>query len=151
MARVRRVRSGGIYALALLAATACTDNPVNPGDDHPHADGMRITIGGEVVVTADGRRVNGKLTVPAGRMSQRMQVTFLDHDGDPIPADDVFLDVVIARDDIAVFHQDSPGGFTGRLEGVSPGTASAVFHLKHGVYPSGHSELSVAVDVVVTP
>jgi hypothetical protein len=135
-----------------MAATACTDNPVNPGDDHAHADGMEITIGGEVVVAAEGGQVDGRLTVQAGRMSPRMQVTFLDHDGEPISVgDDVFLDVVIARDDIAVFHQDTPGGFTGRLEGVSPGTASAVFQLKHGAYPSGHSELSVAVDVVVTP
>lgn len=130
-------------AVALVATAACDDDPVAPADDHAEPEGVHVLVDGRAVATYDGddRTWTGRLDIGLGEGNSEITVRFVDHDGDPVPIDDdLYLDVVVADEEIADFHPDAPGAFMGHFDGVATGETSAVFRLMHGAVGSGHAD-----------
>lgn len=140
---------GAALALTVIAA-ACSDNPVEP-EEHPEAASVVIRQGTTVLASATADSATGMLTVAVDDETAHLAVVFLDAEGHELEAEeDTWLKVEIADGTIVGFEQDTPGEFGGHLHGLKAGTTTALFHLMHGAYPSGHEEWtsdSVAVQI----
>jgi hypothetical protein len=142
-----RTFGAALAVIGLLGAGACGD-PAGL-DDHADAEGAVVSLGGQVVASYDGgtRQWTGEFTVPAGRSTGRMTVTFVDHDGDDIrPGSAFYLQVDFANTGptVAAFDHDAPGTFTGALRGMAAGQSTVVFRLMHGSVGRGHPDFSTA-------
>lgn len=136
----------GAFALAAAGAVAlgaCSDDPVGLEEEHAEAEGVELVLAGEVVATyADGSWTGG-LQVVEGEETAPMTVRFIDHDGEAIlPEDDSYLEVEIGDETVAEFVQDTPGEFSGRLQGVAAGDTHAVVRLMHGAVGTGHPDFA---------
>ncbi len=141
-------------AVAVAVFAACGDDPVKVEDMHAEPEGAVLVIDSRTVASYDGdaRTWTGQLEVGVGEESPAITVRFVDEDGDPVPIDDdLYLDVVVSDEQIADFHADDPGGFTGHLDGITEGQTSAAFRLMHGAVGSGHPDFETTpVPVRVT-
>jgi len=145
MKQLDKATKTGIATLLLaLFVAACGDDPAGmDDDDHAEADGVELVLNGQTVASYDGddQEWTGGLSVPVGEETAHIDVRFVDHDGDRIPADDdLYLDVVVEDEDIAEFEQDTPGEFGGHLHGLAEGETELKFRLMHGAVGSGHAD-----------
>lgn len=146
----------GAFVLATAGAVAlgaCSDDPVGL-EEHADPTGVELELNGVVIASYQaGAGWTGELEVLEGQETAHIDVRFVDADGDPIVLDDdVYLEVAIEDETIAVFEQDTPGEFGGHLHGVAQGETNAVFRLMHGAVGSGHADFettSVHVHVEV--
>ena len=148
---IRNLASPLLAGCVLLSVGACLENPVEP-HHHAEPEGMILRLGGTVVVTVDEEGdVNGALTVAAGQDSEVLEITVVDHDGDPIAVDGYYVEVQVIDAGGVEFVQDEPGAFTGRLRGITAGSTAFEFQLMHGSVGSGHLEYrSPPIPVTVT-
>ena len=138
-----RINPTVAVAIASLAyAAACSDDPVQPEEEHAEPEGVQLIMSGQTIASFDGddQAWTGELDVAVGETST-IEVRFVDHDGDAIEIDeDLYLEVDIGDASVATFDLTTPGGFMGRLTGVSEGETTAVFKLMHGTVGSGHPD-----------
>ena len=159
--RKHRINTNPLVALAvaaLVAVAGCTDDPVAPEEDHAEPEGAVLTLGTVTIAEYDG---DTQTWTPAeypwwvGEETPHIGVTFVDHDGDPIPLDDDFyLEVDVEDESIAEFEQDTPGAFGGHLHGVAVGHTDVAFSLMHGAVGSGHPDFTttgIHVDIEERP
>ena len=153
MSRQESRNSTGVRALLALAlcglssVAACGDTPTEH-EEHHEPEGVQLVMNGQVITSYDGedQAWTGELVVAAGEQTDRIDVVFVDHDGDPIEIeDDAYLEVEVSEEAIATFELYTVGGFAGQLRGVSVGRTDAVFKLMHGEIGQGHP------DFVTTP
>jgi hypothetical protein len=137
--RYRRWGWSGLVLLATALAAAC-ENPASPGR-HLRAYGVAVQDGAAELVRATGITVRGGLTVSSGQQRGPLTVLVLDRNGQPLdlPAG-YWLQVVSSAPATARWFATSEGAFTGRLEGVTPGTAVLQFCLWHGAIGRGHED-----------
>lgn len=137
MKTVRTKRFLPFIALAsVLAMGACDDDPVGTDDHDHHHEPQRVEVrvAGTVLASATPVSATGELSVDAGEETGHLDVVFIDEDGDAIVFDDAeySLAVEIASGAIAEWEFDEPGEFGGHLKGLSAGTTTAEFQLRHG-------------------
>lgn len=141
-------RLAAVAALGLMA-WGCTENPVKPSE-HAHADGVRVLLDGQPVVTVDDDGVEGEIVVPVGGVTPTVQVVLLDHDGEELePAEGEYLEVVVEETEIATFEQEGKGEFAGRFHGHAEGATTAKLRLMHGAVGYGHVDAEWSVPVRV--
>lgn len=142
--------------VALLAGgvMAACSNPVANRETHVVPSAIVISSDDQQLVRADRQTATGSLTVRAGTETEVLTVRFLDARDNPIdPRDEYHLRVAVAGDHAAVAEWTpvEPGGFEGRVRGIDEGSTTLLFEWVHGPVGSGHAEVSVGVDVTVTP
>ena len=136
-----------VALFGLWTTGACSDTPTEP-EEHVEPEGVQLIMTGEVIASYDGddQSWEGELEVGDGEQTGRIDVVFVDHDGDPVETEEeTYLEVDVADEAVATFDQSTAGGFSGQLRGVGTGQTSAVFKLMHGEVGSGHP------DFVTTP
>ena len=153
MKRKRTRASFAVCAAGLLAVAACAEDPTDVHVDEA-IERVELVTGGATVASWDraAGTWTGALDVGVGLETALVQVVFLDHDGEPIVFDlEHYLEVTVADESVAVFEQESAGGFAGRLHGVQAGSTTITFTLMHGVFPTGHlDERTSALAVTVS-
>ena len=131
-----------LAGLSLLLG-ACGDSMTDTEDPHAEPEGVELSMGGQVFASYDGgtQTWTGEMEVDEGEETAHISVTFVDHDGDPIPIDDnLYLEVDVEDVSIAEFEQDTPGEFGGHLHGHMAGETDVTFRLMHGAVGSGHAD-----------
>lgn len=148
MVRTVRAISRAMVVLALAAfAAACSDSTLAPFG-HLDVAGMLIRANGQQLVRVDNNgKVTGSLSVRAGSESPYLEVVFLDSKGNPIERETgLDMEVTVGHEDIAVFNQNIPGEFGGRLEGKAVGRTFARF----SILQDGRSQWGEVVEISVT-
>ena len=133
----------GLMTLSALVLAGCSDDTMEPEEEHAEPEGVELVMGGQVIASYDGdtQRWTGEMEVDVGEETPHISVRFVDHDGDPIPLDDdLYLEVNVEDESIAEFEQDTPGEFGGHLHGVTEGETDVTFMLMHGEVGSGHAD-----------
>jgi len=116
--------------LAILLLGACT-NPVSP-EPHVRPTGFDILLGGERVVWEQDGALGGALVLPAGATLGPVTVQFREGANIVAPADDYFLEIVMANEAVARFTPTTPGALTGTFHGVAPGATTMRVRWMHG-------------------
>jgi hypothetical protein len=141
-ARNHRNPSQLLLAALLVFVAGCNETMVEH-EEHAEAEGVVLTMSGATIASYDGdsQTWTGELEVDVGQETAHISVTFVDHDGDPIPIDDdLYLEVGIEDESIAEWEQDTPGEFGGHLHGHAAGETDVTFRLMHGAVGSGHPD-----------
>lgn len=129
--------------LSVIALAVACDNPVHSDDDHAEAAGVRVRLGGVVVAESRGATivVNNLPPVTVGAETGLLQVDFIAEDGDQIDlsADaDFSLGVVFANPAIASYR--AVATYDGHIRGVTAGSTTVQFELRHGDHPDFTSQ-----------
>lgn len=142
--KTRSYRNSPLAVLAALALVlgACSDSMTEAEDEHAEPDGVELALGGQVIASYDGDTQTWSPDhLEVDEHQGHITVTFVDHEGDPIPIDDdLYLEVDSADPSIAEFEQDTPGEFGGHLHGEMEGETDLTFKLMHGAVGSGHAD-----------
>jgi hypothetical protein len=140
-----RTRAAVLAGMAALTVAGCT-NPVGDGG-HLSPDGVVIRQGAEVVASHLGTTVTGQVTVQAGEATPTLTVQWMSGDTEVTPPHGYYLEVDPQPQ--AQWVPDAPGAFSGRVQGITPGSTNLRFKWMHGAVGRGHSDATRTIPVVV--
>jgi hypothetical protein len=134
--------------VALVAAAACDDDPVEEGDPAEAVVAMRLTVGSQIITVDEfGAVTGGPIVIAVGNTT--ITAVFLDDAGQVVPGlnAEFRLDVISNNSTVATFT--STGAFTGNLVGVAAGQTVmefALFHIEEDHEDFGYHDVSVTVE-----
>lgn len=141
--------------LAGLVWAGCSDNPVDPTDEHLEARGVALRMNGTDTVVVDSNRIKqGRIVVKEGTQTSHISIQFIrESDGTRAvpPADDDHMKLgwTIADTTIAgVVREDDDGEWAMHISGLKAGQTTIVIKLLHG----DHADFqSIPIPIEVTP
>jgi hypothetical protein len=152
MIRIHFRRAFGALLLA-TAVVACD----NPADEHTDIEPTSVSIRLGTTELARATRVDqtvvttGGITVAAGSQTQELTIVFLNDLGNPVAiGTDYHVRVQPATSSIATWTFTTPGGYLGRVVGVSAGNTTIGVSLFHGPLGEGHVTAGFNIPVTVT-
>lgn len=138
-----------------LLWAGCSDNPVDPADEHLEARGVALRMNGTDTVVVDSNRIKqGMIVVKEGTQTSHISIEFIrESDGARVvpPADDDHMKLgwTIADTTIAgVFREEEDGEWAMHIEGRKAGQTTIIIKLLHG----DHADFqSIPIPIEVTP
>ena len=104
---------------------------------HSEVEGLTLTLDGGTPVTVRNGVTTGSLSVVAGQTSSPVAVTWLDPDGDQVPAGELDADysLIITSNDSNLITVALTSQFTFTVTGLQAGTANIQIQLGHNGHP----------------
>jgi len=148
------IRLAAGAALVAVIWSGCTDNPVEPADEHFEARGVVLRMNGmDTVVVDSNRLVHGRIVVQEGTLSQHISLQFIrEEDGTravpPEDDTDMRLGWTIADTTIAgIEHDEEDGEWAFHIEGRKVGETTIVLRIIHVDHPDFQS-IPIPIEVI---
>lgn len=143
----------GLLLVTFMLSSVGCDSDSSTDETHPDPARVQIESAGTALANASEINSAGNLIVAEG-VEYSVEAVFLNEDGTLFDhGSNEFLEVQVENESVARWVVDSPGSFSGKLQGLSEGTTSIVFRLMHGTVgsSSAHADfVSRPIEVVVT-
>lgn len=138
----RRVVAGLTLVLA-LTPVACSDDDSTGPEVYSEPFSVEITSEfGNVISTATRALTSSPIFLQSGG-SEVVEFVFLNEAGNLItPLSGEFVEIQITNEAIGTWTPDQPGGFTGTLRGLAPGTTELVVRYMYGGVNSSDAKAS---------
>lgn len=137
-------------AIAGLLFAAC-DNPVE-GDGDEHAEevvGLALLVDDQEILRVEEVLVNDTLRIGPGESSGIIDIEFLDHDGNVVPATELeeAFELGLVVDDPSIIETEFRGDWSFVLMGLDPGETMLRIQLLH--LPQRHADFRRDIPVAV--